>query len=68
MKLKPSTITDKTHKKVENMEYRVEKIGPGYYVQRLSVVNFDGILDRDWKDCARFDTEEEANEYIRNNT
>lgn len=50
------------------MEYRVEKIGFGYYVQRLSVVNYDGILDHDWKDCARFDTEDEANEYIRNNT
>lgn len=50
------------------MEYRVEKIGFGYYVQRLSVVNYDGILDHDWKDCTRFNTEDETNEYIGNNT
>lgn len=49
-------------------KYRIQKIGFGYYVQRYGIVNFDGILDYDWKDCARFDDEESAKEYIKLNT
>lgn len=49
-------------------KYRIEKIGFGYYVQKYAVVNFDGILDHDWKDVARFDDEESAEKYIELHT
>jgi len=45
-------------------EYRIKKIGFSYYVQKYGIVNFDGILDYDWKDLARFDDEESAKTYI----
>lgn len=48
-------------------KYRINKVGFGYYVQKYGTVNYDGILDYDWKDCARFDDEESAIEYIKNN-
>ena len=43
---------------------RIKKIGFSYYVQRYGIVNYDGILDYDWKDEARFDDEESAQKYI----
>ena len=46
-------------------KYRIVQIGFSYYVQRYGVVNLDGILDYDWKDCVRFDNEESAKEYIK---
>lgn len=46
-------------------KYRIEKIGCSYYVQHYSIVNFDGILDYDWKDCARFEDEKSAKDYIK---
>lgn len=46
-------------------KYRIQKIGFSYYVQQYGVINLDGILDHDWKDCARFDNEESAKEYIK---
>lgn len=48
-------------------KYRIAKIGFSYYVQRYSIVNYDGILDYDWKDCARFDNEDDARKYIESN-
>lgn len=50
------------------LKYRIEKIGFSYYVQRYGVVNFDGVLDYDWKNCARFDDEESARKYIALNS
>lgn len=47
-------------------QYRIEKIGPGYYVQRYGLVMLDGCPDYMWKDIARFDDEESAREYINN--
>jgi hypothetical protein len=58
------SFNDGEVEKITN-KYRIEKIGFGYYVQEYCVVNFDGILDHDWKDVARFDDEERAREYIR---
>ena len=46
-------------------KYRVEKIGFGFYVQRFGLVMLDGCPDYMWKDVARFDTEEEAQNYIK---
>lgn len=46
-------------------KYRIVKIGFGYYVQKYGLVYFDGVIDYDWKDCARFDNEESAKEYIK---
>lgn len=45
-------------------KYRVIKTGFSYYVQYYGIVNYDGILDYDWKDVARFDDEQCAMEYI----
>lgn len=39
------------------------KVGYSFYVQRYGMVNYDGILDYDWKDLARFDDEESARAY-----
>lgn len=44
--------------------YRVVKVGYSFYVQRYGMVNYDGILDYDWKDYARFDDEESARAFI----
>ena len=44
--------------------YRVVKVGYSFYVQRYGIVNYDGIRDYDWKDCARFDDEESAIAYM----
>ena len=44
--------------------YRVVKVGYSFYVQRYGMVNYDGILDYDWKDYARFDDEESAIAYM----
>ena len=49
---------------MKNNKYRLVKIGYGYYVQKYTVHNFDGILDYMWKDCARFDDEESAKKYL----
>ena len=49
-------------------KYRIEKIGFGYYVQRYGIVNYDGIMDYGWKDCARFDDEDSAKKYIEMNS
>lgn len=44
--------------------YRIVRVGYSFYVQRYGMVNFDGILDYDWKDLARFDDEESAIAYM----
>lgn len=46
-------------------KYRIEKSVFGFYVQLYGLVNYDGILDYDWKDVKRFDDEESAKEYIK---
>lgn len=45
-------------------EYRIEKIGFSFEVQRWGVVNYDGILDHEWKTIARYWSEEEAMAHI----
>ena len=45
-------------------EYRVVKVGYSFYVQRYCVVNYHGILNFDWKTCARFNDEESARAYV----
>lgn len=49
-------------------KYRIVKVGFSYYVQRYGIVNFDGILDYDWKDCAKFDNETDAEKYVKEET
>jgi hypothetical protein len=46
-------------------KYRIVKMGFSYFVEIYSMVNYDGIYDYGWKEIARFDTEEEAQDYIR---
>lgn len=45
-------------------KFRICKIGCGYYVQKYGVVYLDGVLEHDWKNCARFDDLETAEEYL----
>lgn len=57
--------------KNERMEqrkgYRMKKMGFSYFVERYGIIDYDGIKDYGWSDCARFDDEESANAYIRAN-
>lgn len=46
-------------------KYRIQKVGCSYYVQRYGIVNLDGMLDYDWKDCISFDDEKKAEEYLK---
>jgi hypothetical protein len=48
--------------------YRIEKIGYSFFVQYYGIVNFDGILDYDWKNIAHFDSKQEAKIYIERQT
>lgn len=50
------------------MEYRIEKIGFSYEVQRLSARNYDGYYCKDWHTVATFQSEKEAQRYIEETT
>ena len=46
------------------MKYRIQKIGFSFEVQKWSVVNYDGILDHDWKTLRTVWDEAEAIAYL----
>ena len=45
-------------------KYRIWNCGYSYIVQKWGLVMLDGCPDYMWKNIARFDTEEEAQNYI----
>lgn len=46
------------------MNYRIERIGFSYEVQRYGMVILDGCPDYMWKTIARFWNEDEAKRYL----